>query len=108
MKATQVEEEDSVPVKIAKKNDEFEVFYFPILTVFIMNIVTGTSKAFCFIDFFATILIVLFFNVLKVHRQCSNHVFINALMENLWLALVFFGFVNVWASFTILMPYVVV
>jgi len=80
MKSTKVEEDDPVPVKIAKKNEEFEVFYFPILIVFVLNILTGTSKAFCFIDFMATIIVVLLFNVAQIHRSCLNHMCANVLL----------------------------
>ena len=108
MKATKVDEDDPVPVLLAKKNEEFETFYFPILIVFILNILTGTSKAFCFIDFFATIIVVLLFNVGKLHRKCMNHICANILLENIWLFLVFFAFVNAWGGFTISMPYIVI
>ena len=80
MKATKIDEDDPVPIKIVKKNEEFETFYFPILSIFILNILTGTCKAFCFIDFLATLIVVLFFNVLKVHRSCMNHIFANILL----------------------------
>lgn len=82
--------------------------YFPIFIVFFLNILSGTSKAFCFVDFFFTLLVVIFFNVLKVHRQCMNSIVANIIFENLWLVLCWFAFINLWGAFTVSMPYIVV
>ena len=93
---------------MAKKNDEFELIYFPLLMIFIFNIVTGTSKAFAFVDFMFNIFVVLLFNIAKLHRKCANSACLNVVMENLYLLLCFFGILNIWAAMPVGMPYIVV
>ena len=83
-------------------------FYTPILMLAILNIVTGTSKAFCFILYLAAIFWVILFNVAKLHRSCcGDNKCVNLLVENVWLIFCFLFFINHWAAFTIWMPYVV-
>lgn len=79
MKAQQIQEDDPPAIKIAKKNDEFMLSFFPIFMVFVLNIVTGTSKAFSLVDYLFTLAAVLLFNVLKVHRS-SNSVYLNVML----------------------------
>ena len=102
-----VAEEDPKVIKFVKKNDEFELTYFPILIIFCLNVITGTSKAFSLINFLFTLTIVFLFNILKVHRQCTAHKCVNAVLDNLYLVMVFFGILNVWGAFPVGMPYIV-
>ena len=74
----------------------------------ILNIVTGTSKAFCFILYLFVVIWVALFNVAKLHRKCcGDSKFVNLFVENLWLVLTWFFFINHWAAFTVAMPYIV-
>ena len=88
---------------------DFRNFYTPVFILAVVNIVTGTSKAFCFILYIAATIWVILFNVAKLHRSCcGDSKIVNVLVENVWLILSFFFFVNHWAAFTVMMPYVVI
>ena len=88
---------------------DFRNFYTPIFMLAIVNVAAGTSKAFCFILYLAATIWVIIFNVAKLHRSCcGDSKCVNVIMENIWLILSFFFFVNHWAAFTVMMPYVVI
>lgn len=108
MKAQKIEEDDPTGIKIVKKTEEFEGAYFPLLILFCLNIITGTSKAFSFVNYLFTLIAVILFNVLKAHRQCCNHICVNVVLDNLWLILLFFEILNVWAATPVAMPYAVI
>lgn len=108
MKAQKIEEDDPPGIKMMKKTEEFEVAYFPLLILFCLNIITGTSKAFSFVNYLFTLIAVFLLNVLQVHKQCCNHVCARVIFDNLWLILLFFEILNVWAATPVAMPYAVV
>lgn len=72
-----------------------------------LNIITGTSKSFCFTIYFVIGLVIVLFNQCKLHRKCSEHKCVSAIFENLWLLVTFFFIVNQWGASTIFMPYAV-
>jgi len=69
---------------------------------------TGTSKAFLLINLLFTLAVVILFNVLEVHRKCVEHKCVRVVLENLWLGLVFFMFVNQWGADPVSQPYAIV
>jgi hypothetical protein len=81
--------------------------YFPVLITFPLNILTGTSKAWQMVDFFFMVIVILLFNVFKVHRSCMSHKCARVVLENTWLVLNFFMLLNVWAAATVKQPYIV-
>lgn len=86
---------------------EASYFYAPVLILLPLNIITGTSKSFCFTLLFLIAVSQFLFNGLKLHKKCSEHKCVAAIFENLWLILTFFFFVNHWGAMTISMPYAV-
>jgi hypothetical protein len=82
--------------------------YFPLFIVIPLNILTGTSKAFSLVFYFFILIVVLLFNIAKIHRKCCEHKCIVAILENLWIAMMFFELLNVWGASTTQQPYILV
>lgn len=70
--------------------------------------ITGTSKVWQMINFFFLMIVIVFFNVLKVHRSCIEHKCARVVLENAWLFLNFFMLLNIWTTNTVSQPYIVV
>jgi hypothetical protein len=106
--ASVVKEDDPTIVKIIKKYNEFMFNYFALMIVVPLNILTGTSKAFSFVFYFFILAVVLLFNVFQVHRKCMDHTCLRVILENLWIGMIFFELLNVWAASATWQPYIVV
>ena len=100
-----IEEDDGGSVKFIKKLSEFNTSYMPILIVFPLNIITGTTYAFDFCLYFFVMVPLLLFNLLQLHKKCIDHKIFIVILENLWLILSFFWFVNIWATDRWIQPY---
>lgn len=82
--------------------------FFPLLIVVPLNILTGTSKDFCFVFYLFILLVVILFNVFEVHRRCIEHRCMRVIVENIWIMMLFFEMLNVWAASASWQPYVIV
>lgn len=82
--------------------------YFPLLILVPLNILTGTSKAFSFVFYFFILVVVILFNVFELHRKCIEHKCVRVILENLWIAMLFFELLNIWATSTAWQPYIIV
>lgn len=82
--------------------------FFPLLIVVPLNILTGTSKAFCFVFYLFTLVVVILFNVFQIHRKCIEHKCVRVIVENVWIVMLFFVLLNVWAASASWQPYVLV
>jgi hypothetical protein len=80
MKSNIVAEDDPTVIKMVKKVGEFQLLYFPLLTIFPLNICTGTSKAFAMVDLFFVLIAVILFNMAKLHRGFVEHVCVRVIL----------------------------
>ena len=70
-----------------------------------LNMLTGTSKAFSLFMFLLTLVLVLLFNIIRLHRKLCSHKCINVIFDNLWLIGLFFFYVNQWGAKPVSQPY---
>jgi len=70
--------------------------------------ITGTSKVWSMVDFFFMMIVIILFNVLKIHRKWMSHKCLRVVLENMWIFLNFFMLLNVWTTTTVSQPYIVV
>jgi hypothetical protein len=103
-----VKEDDPTIIKAIKKYNEFMFNYFALMILVPLNILTGTSKAFCFVLFFFILIVVVVFNLAQLHRKCIDHKCVRAVVENLWIGMLFFQLVNIWGATPTFQPYIVV
>jgi hypothetical protein len=103
-----IEESDTTIIKVIKKFHDLQTLYFPLLIVFPLNLVTGTSKAFQMVDFFFVSITMILFNVLKIHHGCIEHKCLRVVLDNLWLILNFFLILNIWSTTPVSQPYIVI
>lgn len=82
--------------------------FFPLLIVVPLNILTGTSKAFCLVFYLFTLAVVIVFNVFEIHRKFIEHKCVRVIVENVWIGMLFFLMLNVWAASASWQPYVLV
>jgi hypothetical protein len=82
--------------------------YFPLLIIVPLNILTGTSKAFSLVFYLFILAVVIVFNVFGLHRKCIEHKCVRVILENVWLGMLFFELLNVWAATTAWQPYIIV
>ena len=100
-----IQEEDTGTVKFLKKMAEFNTSFHPFFIMFAINFVTGSNYAFDMCLFFFVLLCLVLFNLVSIHKKCVEHKVFLAILENLWMVLSFFWFVNVWASGRWQQPY---
>lgn len=72
------------------------VLYNPLLMVFVLNIVTGTSRAFCLAVFMISASSALLFNVYKIHRLFVEHIFLRLVIEEFWIVFSWLLLLNIW------------
>jgi hypothetical protein len=107
-KAPVVAEDDPMGIKLAKKVEEFEISYFPLLILFPLNLITGTAYAFLIVDFFFTMAALVLFNLMKLHYGCTENKCVRVVLDNLWLVLIWFMMINLWGATPLWQPYIVV
>ena len=107
IKADTIKDDDPTIIKLVKKTRYSEVFLLPFLVIAPLNMLTGTSKAFCMVCFFFILVLVVLFNLIKLHRKSGEvgHKCLNVVLDNAWLMLLFFMFVNQWGADPVRMPY---
>jgi hypothetical protein len=70
-------------------------------------LITGTAYAFLIVDFFFVMIPLVLFNLLKLHH-CTENKCVRVILENLWIVLLWFMNVNLWAATPLKQPYIVV
>lgn len=94
---------------MVKKTRHTSLFFLPLLLIIPLNMLSGTSKAFLMVNFFFILICLVLFNIIRVHRKADEpgHKCVNVVLDNVWLLLVFFMFVNQWGAMTVSMPYII-
>ena len=93
---------------MAKKTQDFHVFFYPLMITLAFNLLTGTTFSFLMVNYFAVTICLLLFNVIQVHRLCgAEHKCIRVILENLGLFLSFFFLLNIWGATPISQPYII-
>ena len=92
---------------MVKRTKYSELFLLSMLLIVPLNMLTGTSKAFLLVNFLFILLVVILFNIIQVHRKVgqAGHKCVNVVLDNLWLILMFFMYVNQWGARPVSQPY---
>jgi hypothetical protein len=74
------------------------VLLMPLLVTSVLNILVGTSFAFCFVLYFIVLLAMIPFNLLELHKKLTTNKIALCICENLWIIATFFWLVNIWST----------
>ena len=87
-----------------KKVTELETKYFAVFALFAFNVIAGASYAFSVTLYFLTMVPLVLFNLLGLHKK-AGHKIIQSVLENMWLILSFFWLINLWTIGKYYQPY---
>ena len=87
-----------------KKVTELETKYFAVMVLFAFNVIAGATYAFAVTLYFLTLVPLILFNLLGLHKK-AGHKVIQSVLENMWLILAFFWLINIWTIRKYYEPY---
>lgn len=81
------------------------MYFMPILIVYPLNLLTGTTYAFSLVWFLFITVVILLFNICEIHKKCIQHKVLRVVLEKAYLIMTLFMLLNVWTSTNARMPY---
>jgi hypothetical protein len=94
--------------KMSKKIHDHVLNGLPFLFPFALNLLTGSSFGFMFFWFFLVVACFILINGLKIHENFIQNAVVRIILDNLAYILTFFFYINMWATTSAEMPYVIV
>lgn len=101
-------EDDSKIDKFIFMINKLEHEYYPIGFCLLLTFITGTSKSFTIIFYMIIGVVLLLFNVIKLHKNRIQNKVVKVVLEKLWLGLTLFYLVNIWTTTPVRMPYILI
>lgn len=108
LKSQITNEDDPGTVKLGKKIEKLNTMLLPVILVFLLNFVVGTTYAFSFVLYFLILIPVVLFNLAELHKRLFNHKAFVCFFENIWLVGCFFWLLNIWVTGKYQQPYYMV
>ena len=99
VQATDVEdgEEEGICNKIQKVINRFNWCY-SIVTIILLNLITGTNFPFSFTLYFIVLAFLIVFNAVRIHRKCCEVPILWVILESLFLLAAMFWALNHWTT----------